>query len=407
MEIFFRYKYSEKFSNIFARMIKIITSKSDVLLKGIVPRTAQGPVDPENTTFWFKLTTANTSDINKILIPASRLIDGKIFVSSNELKLLGADAQLVLEHYTASSQPTLDDGSFDAIFSEVLPYYLKKDVDAESQPDVSESIVNKIGEIEDQQMKNTARIDNLDASVNSLEATSTSTLEKVEELDQNISNIDASVNEILAALPNHLIVHPEDWLDCNTWRTNGFVRTNTETVNVPEGCFGHYGMLLWVSKSDDDVTGIQVFTDYSGGGETCRSFVRRFSRTNDEWGNWYRYANNIDIENLQESIASTAAGAQQSLSDAANQLWTVYHELNGRTDTLSDAVTDLQHQIDNLPTGEGGGSGPADTTELEKTIAQILSAYHAEMEDNELASAKAIANLADQLGSLNQILESI
>lgn len=399
---------SEIHQHYFAKMLKIIQPNTDLILTNIPLKDADGNFYQKDavTNFYFRIGTLATAELNWILVTKAGYIDGKIHLGTEVLDNLKAGQLYIKTFLVVNDENFTSDFSYDSQRQDALQYYLAEKSNVEEEPDLGEQITQKVLDLENKQVQTEGRLDNLDASVNSIEATASSTLEKVDELDQNITNIDANVNDILAALPNHLIVHSEDWSDCNTWRTNGFVRTNTETLNCPEGP-GHYGMLLWVSKSDDDVTGIQVFTDYSGGGETCKTFIRRYSRTNDEWGGWYRFANNLDIENLQESIASTAAGAQQSLSDAANQLWTVYHELNGRTDTLSDAVTDLQHQIDNLPTGEGGGSGSADTSELEKTLAQILSAYHAEMEDNELASAKAIANLADQLGGLNQILESI
>lgn len=384
-------------------MIQIVYPSTDIILKNICPRTPQGPVDVETTQFYFRLSTTKTPPVNDVLIPSNRLVEGNIYISKSELSTLTPNSQLTLTHFCSSAESTLDDNSYDSIFVQILPYYLKQ----EKESEVSESIVNKVVELEGNVMLLNGRVEAVEASttatlekVEAVEATATSTLEGIERLD-------ASVNDILAALPNYLIVGQEDWLDCNTFRINGFTRTNPESVNCPPECFGHYGMLLWVSKSDDDVTGIQVYVDYSGGGEQCKTFIRRYSRTNDEWGNWYRYANEIDIQTLKENIDSVADGAQEHLSDAANQLWTVYHELNGRTDTLSDAVTDLQYQIDNLPTGGGSGSGPADTTELEKTLAFTFSDVYKQIEDNELTSAKAIASISDQLAGVNETLESI
>ena len=108
------------------------------------------------------------------------------------------------------------------------------------------------------------------------------------------SGLSIDTNGVLSAtgtggtVGNGIIFNDSYVADCNTWLTNGYVKTNTSTSNLPALCTGadRYGVLFFIAENTTYGTGTQMYFPIDGtykGRVFTRSLVAMTERQAGEW----------------------------------------------------------------------------------------------------------------------------
>ena len=109
-------------------MIQTISPNDDLVLD-IVLSDRSGNVIEDSliANLQFVVFTEETSELQRVYLSSSRYSDGKLYINSSELATL-TSGQLYLTTAIALLNSQYNDGSFDYIKTNALPYYLRNNI---------------------------------------------------------------------------------------------------------------------------------------------------------------------------------------------------------------------------------------------------------------------------------------
>ena len=170
--------------------------------------------------------------------------------------------------------------------------------------------------------------------------------------------------------------------DCDTWLTNGYTKTNTDTAHHPSVCTGpdKWGVLFYISEDANNRTGTQMYFPVAGT-NAGRIFTRRLLQgTPGDWNLISTFDGKASGVSIQDTANNfTATNVEEALAELFQFV------SNGKT-LIASAITDMgvttlatatfeqmANNIRQITTGTTGTGDYTDISYIESTGTQYIN----------------------------------
>lgn len=218
------------------------------------------------------------------------------------------DGKAPLTHGHNAFNVTFDDGK-------TLPEKLDE-VAGGGQIDLTDYVKKEVGKglsTNDYDNVDKGKVDKLGTAA--LTTNAKTAFEAINELDDTIKDLPYT----------RTTIHNEVTLDANQWLTDGYTKTNAQTLNLPDDLATgeRAGILFFMSENKDDPTGIQLFYCMQQQGDVLNKIYSRVvsnMNTNPSITPWGKKLSPKDLEVYQKVIDNTLTTIDKTVPGSINEL---------------------------------------------------------------------------------------